>query len=99
MNPHSGVPTRVFALALFFALAQTASPQDEKTATIKGRVLELETSKPIVGIPIVMGGLNVSTDSNGHFEFTNIPAGLYRDGLTLARQRGYFKPLQAGGPD
>src|SRR5688572_5800712 len=46
-----------------------------------------------------MGGLNVSTDSNGHFEFRNIPAGSYRSGLTLARQRGYFKPLQGGGPD
>lgn len=47
--------------------------------TIKGRIVEFETSQPLPGASIQILGLNKGgqSDNNGYYKLTNLPAGKY----------------------
>ena len=85
------------------------SPAPAGTATVRGRVSAAETSKPLRRAQIKLtspalgpDGRTVSTDADGGYEFTELPAGRYT--LTVSRsgylplRYGQRRPLEQGKP-
>jgi Outer membrane receptor proteins, mostly Fe transport len=53
--------------------------QEKRNGTLKGRIVEFETSQPLLGASVRIVELNVgiSSDNNGYYRLTNIPDGKY----------------------
>jgi carboxypeptidase family protein len=69
------------------------------TAALRGRVVDAQDNHPLrrvrltlTGAGLPPGGLPVSTDDQGRYEFTELPAGRF----TLTAQRSGFLPLRYG---
>ncbi|HBG41522.1 MAG TPA: TonB-dependent receptor [Porphyromonadaceae bacterium] len=56
---------------------KTAAPQQSGNGIIRGRVVEAETSEPLIGatVKIVGTGFGVMTDIDGYYSLTKVPAG------------------------
>lgn len=54
-------------------------PAGQGPGTIKGRIVEFETSQPLPGASVFMVELKkgVQSDENGYYKFTGVPAGKY----------------------
>jgi hypothetical protein len=84
------------------------APQPTGTARITGRVVAADTGSPIrramVSINSREGRVNrvVSTDSEGRYELTGLPAGRYRLNVNkagfVALEYGQVRPFEAGKP-
>lgn len=71
---------RKFLLKVFLGLTvllSTAAIAVAQSGSIKGRVVEQETSEGIVGANVVVKGTTIGTvtDTDGNFELTNLPDG------------------------
>jgi protocatechuate 3,4-dioxygenase beta subunit len=85
---------------------QVAAPRDSApttarpgTATIRGRVGDAQDNRPLRRVRLTLtaaelppGGIPASTDDEGRYEFTELPAGRF----TLTAQRGGFLQLRYG---
>jgi hypothetical protein len=97
------------------ALPVQAPPRDGQvsapagTASVRGRVVQLDTGQPVRRVQITArGGDNASqsysaiTDADGRFELTKLPAGRYQLAAAKAGyvtlQHGQRRPLEPGRP-
>jgi hypothetical protein len=69
------------------------------TAAVRGRVVDAQDNRPLRRVRLTLtaaglppGGLPASTDDDGRYEFTELPAGRF----TLTAQRSGFLPLRYG---
>jgi protocatechuate 3,4-dioxygenase beta subunit len=76
-----------------------ATPPATGTAVIRGRVVDAETSRPLRRARLALTapelgreGLSASTDDEGRYELTDLPAGRF----TLAAQRSGYLQLRYG---
>src|SRR5260221_619829 len=94
-----------FAVSTAWPIATTAQVRDARpavqagTATIRGRVIAADGSRPLRRVqirgtaPELTGpGSTTSTDEDGRYELTNLPAGRY----TVTATRAGFLPLRFG---
>jgi hypothetical protein len=64
------------------------SPTPQPSGRITGTVIDLTTGAPAPGITVVVGDVTVSTDANGNYDRTGLPAGSYSVALMLAEGQG-----------
>jgi hypothetical protein len=62
-------------------------------AIIEGSVTDLSTGDPIANVKVTAGSNSASTDANGFYRFTNIPAASYN---LIASATGYNSSTEAG---
>lgn len=59
--------------------ASSVSPKDKPQQTVRGRVLDLDTKLPLVGVNVLLGSevpeKGTITDNKGYFRFDNVPVG------------------------
>ena len=65
----------LFLLMIWVALlsAQTEEP----TGNLQGRVIDVETKSPLIGVNIYIKniGIGTTTDENGYYKMSNLPLG------------------------
>lgn len=87
---------------------QAASGTPAPSGRLSGRVLAADNARPVRGARVfvnaaeVPGGRGATTDENGNFDLTGLPAGRYtltvsKSGL-ISLSYGQRRPLQAGTP-
>lgn len=67
-----------FLFNIFLILVGSAFMNAQKTFTVKGAVKDFHDKMPLSGAIIFLGNQSVTTDSEGEFIFSAIPAGTYR---------------------
>jgi len=59
--------------------ASSVSKKEHPRQTVRGRVLDMDTKVPLVGVNVLLGSegpeKGTSTDENGYFRFDNVPVG------------------------
>ena len=88
---------RIAALLLLLLLPQAPGVR------IEGVVLQGETDRPVVSAQVQIAGLRSTTDSQGRFVFSSVPAGRHmlladKDGFMRARPTGRTLPGNSGIP-
>jgi hypothetical protein len=88
--------------------AQPSEPAPAAKGRIAGRVLASDTGRPVrrarvfVSAAELPGGRGVTTDENGSYELTELPAGRYTVSVSktgfISLSYGQRRPLQAGTP-
>jgi hypothetical protein len=72
--------------------APTSPPDDPEEPTepgrITGTVIDLTTGAPAPGIAVTVGDATVTSDANGNYDRSGLPAGVYRVALALAQGQG-----------
>lgn len=73
------IPTTLSRLALLCALAIPLYSAAQQTGTVKGFVYEQATGEPSIFTPVTLVGtpFNATTDVQGYFSITKVPAGKY----------------------
>ena len=61
---------------LWFSRRAKAAPSPGQ-ANLYGVVIDASTRKPILGVLVILNGLQVYTDANGYYIFTNVKPGSY----------------------
>ncbi len=64
--------------------AESAPPAGQ----ITGTVIDQTTGAPVVGVAVVVGGVTVTTDTNGNYALGGLPAGSYNVALALTTEQG-----------
>lgn len=68
--------------------AGDSDPTPAATGRITGTVIDLTSSAPAPGIAVQVGDALVTTDANGNYDRSGLPAGSYRVALVLASGQG-----------
>jgi TonB-linked SusC/RagA family outer membrane protein len=84
---------RVLALTVLGVITSAAAA-GAQTATIRGRVTEAASQRPLAEAQVTVSGttLGSSTNANGEYTITNVPAG---NQSLVARRLGYARRIQA----
>lgn len=68
--------------------AGDSNPTPAATGRITGTVIDLASGAPAPGIAVQVGDALVTTDANGNYDRSGLPAGSYRVALVLAAGQG-----------
>ncbi len=58
------------------------------TARIAGTVIELNSGAPAPGIAVMVGAQTLTTDANGNYDLSGLPAGTYQVTLIMPAEQG-----------
>ena len=69
---------KAIMILLLICTAALFAKTDEPKGSVKGKVVDMETKTPLIGVNIYIKNTQTgtSTDINGNYEITNIPVGL-----------------------
>jgi TonB-dependent starch-binding outer membrane protein SusC len=93
MSPRFSSLLRRGALAVAVAVAASSSAAAQATGTIRGRVVETASQRPIPEAQVFVDGTNIGalTNSNGEYTITAVPAGQH---TVTARRIGYSRAVR-----
>ena len=69
---------KLFVILLMLGTAVLFAQNDEPKGNLEGKVLDIETKTPLIGVNIYIKStqIGVTTDIDGNYKITNIPVGL-----------------------